>query len=134
MSVVGIPTWLGVSDPGQSTTGPITRSASAGGMTVTATARLASVVWSMGDGNTVTCAGTNAPGTRWDGVSTAKSPTCGHVYQKTSANQPQTRYTITATFNWSISWSGGGAQGTIDMDFSRSTTLRVGEIQAIITG
>ena len=38
IGVIGLPTWMWVTDPDQHTWGPITRTASAGGYTVTATA------------------------------------------------------------------------------------------------
>ena len=41
--------------PGDHTWGPITRTASAGGYTVSATARVDRVVWTMGDGSTNVC-------------------------------------------------------------------------------
>ena len=66
MQVLGLPTWMWVSDPGDSTTGPVTRYASAGGVTVQATGRLTSTVWTMGDGASVTCNGDKAAGTPYE--------------------------------------------------------------------
>lgn len=131
MGYVGMPTWLWVSNPGESTVGPITRSASAGGVTVTATGRLDRIVWSMGDGATVTCEGGGTAYTAAAG--SQSSPTCGHTYTETSAHQIDQAYTITATSYWTITWSGGGQSGTIPLDFSRSVQHKVGEIQVLIT-
>lgn len=131
MSIVGADTWLWIADPGESTTGPITRTASAGGVTVTATASLDRIEWDMGDGTVVTC---TTPGTPYQAsFGNADSPDCGHTYTRSSAHQPDERYTVTATTYWTIDWSGGGAGGTLAMDFSRSTQVRVGEIQVLTT-
>jgi len=135
VGIVGMPAWMWIADPGESTVGPITRSASGGGVTVSATARLDRVVWSMGDGATVTCAGPAAVGTRYeDRFGASPSPSCGHTYTRMSDDQPSDAYTVTATSYWTVSWSGGGASGTIPLDFSRSTQVTVGEIQVLVTG
>jgi len=134
MGIVGMPTWMWISNPGESTTGPMTRSASAGGITVTATAVLTRVVWSMGDGQKVTCGGAKAPGTAYAAsYGGSSSPTCGYVYTKTSAAQPGQEYTLTATSYWTVSWFGAGASGTIPLSFSRSIQQKVGEYQVIVT-
>lgn len=135
MQVLGLPTWMWIADPGESTTGPITRSASVGGMTVTATAQLRETVWHMGDGGVVTCLRENAAGTPYaDSYNKAPSPTCGYRYTRTSANQPAKAYTVTVTSNWEIGWSGGGQSGVITMSLAQSTQLRVGEVQVIVNG
>lgn len=135
MQVIGLPTWMWVADPGESTTGPITRSASAGGLTVSATARLRETVWNMGDGGAVTCSGESAPGTPYaDSYDKAPSPTCGYRYPRTSADQPGKAYSVTVTSNWEIAWSGGGQSGVITMSLPQSTQLRVGEVQVIVNG
>ena len=61
IGIVGLPTWMWVADPGQHTWGPITRTASSAGYSVTATAKVQRVVWAMGDGNTVTCTKRGTP-------------------------------------------------------------------------
>lgn len=133
--VIGLPTWMWIADPGESTTGPIVRSVSAGGLTVTASARLRETVWQMGDGGAVTCLGENAAGTPYaDSYDKAPSPTCGYRYTRTSANEPGKAYTVAVTANWQIEWSGGGQSGVIPMSLARTTQLRVGEIQVIVNG
>ncbi|WP_331718982.1 hypothetical protein OHU23_41045 (plasmid) [Streptomyces virginiae] len=57
---VGLPVWMW-NKPGPTRTGPATATASAGSVTVTATATVRTVVWSMGDGATITCTGPGAP-------------------------------------------------------------------------
>ncbi|MDO5067599.1 MAG: hypothetical protein Q4D96_10005 [Propionibacteriaceae bacterium] len=132
MGLVGYPVWLWISDPSESTTGPITRSATAGSVTVTATATLSSIRWSMGDGTTVTCLGAGTPWSSAAGA--AESPTCGHTYQQTSAEQPNLQYPVTATATWDIQWTGGGQSGSQTLTFSDSTNLRIGEAQVLLTG
>ncbi len=134
MQIIGLPTWLWVADPDEHTVGPITRSASAGGITVTATGTLERIVWNMGDGRSVTCTGLAAKGTAYEArYQDQPSPTCGHRYTRTSAGRPGEAYTVTATAYWTIAWAGGGQSGTIPLTFSRTTQLRVGELQVIVT-
>jgi len=123
VGLVGVPNWMWVSEPDEQTYGPITRSASAGGFTVTATARVQRVVWDMGDGQTVVCTG---PGTPYaDRYGMASSPDCGHKYTR------QGRYTVQATSYWVITWAGIGQAGTITMDLSQSAPLTIGEVQVL---
>ncbi|MFC7512143.1 ATP/GTP-binding protein [Streptomyces thermocarboxydus] len=76
---VGVPMWMWV-NRSATTYGPNTASASAGGITVTATAKVSKIVWKMGDGASVTCNGPGTPYTSSQGM--AESPTCGHVYSR----------------------------------------------------
>lgn len=123
IGVIGMPTWLWVETPTENTIGPITRSASAGGFTVTATATMTKVVWNMGDGTAVTCTG---PGTPYaDSYDKSPSPTCGHTYTR------QGRHTVTATSYWTVAWSGIGQSGTIPLAFSNSTAITMGEVQVL---
>ncbi|MCL2848616.1 MAG: hypothetical protein FWE61_01055 [Micrococcales bacterium] len=137
MQIVGIPAWMWVADPGESTTGPIERFASEGGITVRATARLDRTVWTMGDGTVVTCPGARAPGTPYEGrYDKLPSPTCGHMYTRTSAGQPNEAFTVIVTAYWVVEWSvvagGGGQSGTITQQMSRNTPKQVGELQALL--
>ncbi|MCL2849750.1 MAG: hypothetical protein FWE61_06870 [Micrococcales bacterium] len=135
MQIVGIPAWMWVADPGGSTTGPVTRVVSAGGITVSATARLDRTVWTMGDGAVVTCPGARAAGTRYEGwYDKQPSPTCGYTYSRTSAGQPDEAFTVIVTAYWVVQWSGGGQSGTINLQMSRNTPKQVGELQAIVIG
>ena len=133
MQWVGLPAWMWVADPGESTTGPVTRSAADGGISVTATGTLDRTVWSMGDGVVVTCSGPNAAGEPWVyGYGGQPSPKCGYTYTRTSAGMPNEAFTVKVTAYWTVSWSGGGQSGTIPLQMSRSIPKRVGEVQAII--
>lgn len=131
IGLVGLPTWMWVDEPSESTWGPITRSASAGGVTVTATAEVDRVEWEMGDGQRVICTSAGTP--YQDHFGKADSPDCGHRYTRTSADEPDDAYAVTATSFWEITWTGGGQSGTIAMDFTDSTQVRVGEMQVIVT-
>ncbi len=125
VGIIGMPTWMWADAPTESTVGPITRSASSGGYTVTATATLKRIVWNMGDGSVVTC---NGPGTKYeDKYGKTSSPTCGHTYTRQGA------YTVTATSYWEVAWNGIGQAGTIPLNFSRSAAITMGEVQVINT-
>ncbi|MFF0516137.1 ATP/GTP-binding protein [Streptomyces sp. NPDC004250] len=125
---VGVPVWMWVNQSA-TTYGPNTASASAGGVTVTATAKVSKIVWQMGDGSTVTCAG---PGTPYRGSSAmVKSPTCGHRYSATSADAPGGRYSVTATSNWTIDWQGGGQSGQLEEIRQSDMQVAVGELQVV---
>jgi len=124
-ALLGMPTWLWVADPGPHTTGPITRSATRNGYTVTIEAGLTKVVYDMGDGSTVTCAGSHAAGTRYrERHGLEPSPTCGHTYE-----QPGT-YTVTARSSWTVSWYGVGQAGSLILTLQRSveTTVKEGHV------
>jgi hypothetical protein len=123
-TLVGIPTWLWVDEPSPRTWGPISRSASAGSVSVAATARVTSVVWGMGDGTTVVC----GKGTPYDPAFDADpSPTCGHRYAAAG------RYDVTATAEWAVDWAGAGQSGTITFTLSRDTSIWVREARGLIS-
>ncbi|MEU8576423.1 ATP/GTP-binding protein [Streptomyces asoensis] len=122
--LVGMPMWMWVNQS-PTTFGPNTASASAGGVTVTATAIVSKIVWAMGDGTTVMCTGPGTPYTAAAGK--ADSPTCGHTYTRTSADQADGRYRVTATSTWSIDWqvtTGGGGQAG-QLTETRQTQIQV---------
>lgn len=131
VGIVGLPVWMWAANPGPTSTGPNTASASAGGITITATARIDRITWDMGDGNTVVCDG---PGTPYqDRFGKSPSPDCGYTYTTTSANQSGGRFTVTATSNWVVSWEGAGQSGTIRLDgLARSVQVAIGEVQVLV--
>jgi hypothetical protein len=133
VGLVGMPVWMWAADPGPSTVGPISATASAGGITVTATARIHDITWDMGDGSTVVCRGAGTP--FQESYGRQESPDCGHVYTTSSAGKPGDRFTVTATSDWVITWEGAGQTGTIRMDgLSESVQIAVGEAQVLVTG
>jgi hypothetical protein len=126
--LVGLPVWLWTAQT-QGTWGPIPASDTEGGITVTAEANAQYVVWNMGDGHTVTCAN---PGSSYAGAPTS-SPTCGYRYVASSRNQPGGVYTVTATTHWQVAWQGGGEQGTLTTDVASTTTIRIDELEVLIS-
>lgn len=137
--VVGLPVWLwtaktpaaGATGATSGTWGPLTASASGGGVTVRITARAQRIVWSMGDGHQVTCANPGTPYRDVDGR--ASSPTCGYTYTTPSSTlaHPDGRYTITATTYWTATWAGGGQTGVLTPTSQSQTSVRIGEIQVV---
>lgn len=131
VGLVGMPVWLWARSPDSRTYGPATASASAGGITVTATARVHEITWDMGDGTTVEC---RTAGTPYEASFGKKaSPDCGHVYRLSSARESGGTYTVTATSAWVITWQGAGQTGTIRLDgLSRTVEIAVGEAQVLV--
>lgn len=123
MAVVGYPLWLWTDGPDTQTT-TVTQQ----GITITLTASRANTTFDMGDGTTQTC----ATSTAWSESVTpgAPSPDCGHTYLKPSL--PKSNYTITATAHWNVAWTALGQAGTVPLDVAGTTTLPVGELQAVI--
>ena len=126
IGLVGLPTWMWIANPTAETAGPQTRSVTAGGITVTATAKLQSVVWDMGDNRGSASVVTCGAGTPYqDSYGAKDSPTCGYRYPK------QGTYTITATSHWTVGWSGAGQSGTIPLHFTTTRPITIGEVQVI---
>ena len=123
VGVVGLPVWMWAADPGPSVTGPNTKSVSERGYTVTATAKLDRLEWSMGDGKSVTCRTAGTPYT--DAAGLTDSPDCGYRYEQ------QGHRTVQVTAYWSVRWSGIGQTGTMAFDFSRTAEISIGEVQVI---
>ncbi len=128
--LVGLPVWMWTT-VGPSTWGPASATASLPGLSVTATARATRIDWSMGDGQTVTCNGPGTPYRRTSGQT--HSPTCGYVYDQSSAGQPGDRYTVTATTTWQINWAGNGQSGSSTQSRTSSTRVRIGELQVLVS-
>lgn len=124
MGLVGLPTWLWVQNPGATTLGPQSRSLSAGGVSVTLTAKVTSTRWEMGDGAVVTCATAGTP--YEDRYGTSPSPTCGYRYSE------QGDYTVNALTNWQANWRAStGEQGVFTWQVGSAASIRMGEAQAL---
>jgi hypothetical protein len=131
IGAVGAPVYMWTT-PGPTTFGPQVLTGSAGGITITATARVARIVWNMGDGATVTCRTAGTP--YEDRYGFRDSPDCGHRYTKTSAGKPGNAYPITATSYWVVDWTGpAGSSGQITLNLTSTTSIVVGELQAVVT-
>ncbi|MFD8716893.1 hypothetical protein ACFV2H_02375 [Streptomyces sp. NPDC059629] len=129
--LVGLPTWLWLV---RGEWKAVSATASVPGVSVTAVARPESVVWTTGDGNSVTCKG---PGTPYGSGAAAKSasPDCGYTYRTSSAVQPGGVFAVSATVHWTVSWSGAGQTGVFpDMTTASNAEFRVGESQALNNG
>lgn len=123
MAAVGYPLWLSVADPRTSMSTAITVE----GHSVSLSATRAAVTFSMGDGNSVSCAQT----TKWSGSVRAgtPSPTCGYRYQKPSSPGS---YRITASTSWQVTWSVMGQSGTLQITKAGGQELPVGELQSVV--
>ncbi|MGW6195217.1 hypothetical protein ACWF0M_03625 [Kribbella sp. NPDC055110] len=130
IGLVNMPVWLWVTKS-ENTWGPIVRSASVPGLTVTVTAHVKAINWSMGDGTTVRCEG---PGTPYDkSVGVKASPTCGHRYVKTSQKLPSCKYPVNAIAQWDITWQSSlGDSGQIAMTQQAATQLRIGQAVPVL--
>lgn len=142
---VNVPTWAWV--PASSWI-PLHATAAAGPVVVTATATPEKMVISYQDGTaqkSVTCTG---PGTPYsdDLAQTedpqqplrAASPDCGWIYQNSSSGASKELEPVSASVTYDVSWTVTGAAGGGDLGLLRSpaTTyqVKVGEVQALITG
>ena len=139
---VGIPTWLWLPyNQWHSVSSP---PATVAGESVTATASPASVVWSMGDGHSTSCAGPGSPYS----LSDPSNPPCGYTYRVDSSKQPQhgtsvnDRYfTVQGTVTWTVSWTCTGPAcdqtGGALPALTRTTPampLRVFQVETVVTG
>jgi hypothetical protein len=130
VGLVNMPVWLWVNKT-ENTWGPIERSASVPGLTVTASAQVKAINWTMGDGKTIRCEG---PGTPYDkSMGIRDSPDCGYRYTKTSRELPKCTYPITATAQWDITWQSTlGDTGRISVTQSATTEIRIGEAVPVL--
>jgi hypothetical protein len=128
LTLVGLPVWMWTTASKQ-TWGPQTVTVSADGMTLTATAKAARIVWNMGDGDSVTCA---SPGTPYQtAYGAVSSPSCGYTYDTSAV------YNVTATAYWTVTWT--ATELGVEMDegtatpppVQSATTIRVGELQVL---
>ncbi|MFF6794259.1 ATP/GTP-binding protein [Streptomyces filamentosus] len=127
--VVGLPVYMWT-ERGPETYGPNTASASAGGVTVTATAKVSRIVWNMGDGTTVTC---TTPGTPYRAeYGKRPSPDCGHRYTAPSSTTPTGKYHVTATSTWTIDWQATtGQSGQLTETRQSAADITVVEVQVL---
>jgi hypothetical protein len=131
VGLVGMPVWMWAANPDSHTYGPITASASAGGITITATARVHEITWDMGDGAKVVCLSAGTPYKPIYGKK--RSPDCGHTYTTSSSSQPEGKFAVTATSDWVVMWEGAGQSGTIRLNgLQRSVQVTVGEAQVLV--
>ncbi len=128
--LVNMTTWMWV-DP--ATWGTHSSQVGVPGVTVTASAKPERVIWDMGNGALVICSG---PGVPYDTAraEAAQRSDCSYTYRRSSAGLAHGRYVVTATVEWSASWSVVGAPGggTLPgLRRSASVAIRVAEVQAV---
>lgn len=126
--VVGMPVYMWTAK-GAETYGPNVASATAGSVTVTATAKVSRIVWTMGDGSTVTCTTAGTPYRAEYGKK--PSPDCGHRYTQPSSTQESGKYHVTATSTWTIDWAGGGETGQLTETRASAADITVAEVQVL---
>jgi hypothetical protein len=129
--LVGLPTWLWMD---RHEWAAVSATASVPGVSVTAVARPTEVVWSLGDGTTVRCAG---PGTQYvpSGNPKRSSPDCGHIYRTSSAGRARGAFAVSATVHWMVTWSGAGQNGAFpDLTTVSNAAFRVAESEALNNG
>lgn len=91
------------------------------------------VIWEMGNGDTVTCAG---PGTPYDPSrpSAQQTTDCAYTYRHSSAGRPRNAYRVIANVEWGVSWSvvGAAGGGSLPPLFTSSPLwVGVAELQAL---
>ncbi|MCX5115148.1 ATP/GTP-binding protein [Streptomyces sp. NBC_00378] len=126
--VVGMPVYMWTAK-GAETYGPNMASATAGSVTVTATARVSKIVWAMGDGSAVTCTTAGTPYRAEFGKK--PSPDCGHRYTQPSSVLESGKYHVTATSTWTIDWAGGGETGQLTETRASAADITVAEVQVL---
>ena len=121
-------TWLWVDDA----TGVLDASATQGLVTVTVTATPIDLRWSLGDGETLSCA---YPGRPWTLEIDREGTWCSHTYTSSSIDEPGGVYNASVTVTWEFSWwinaRPQGSFGTFDA--TAEFPVRVEEIQALET-
>lgn len=121
--VLGLPTWMWVSNPTPPTAGVVNAIDVADGLTLRTSATWLGVTWDMGDGTSHQC-GRGTPYQDSHGVSA--SPTCGHMYTR-----PGT-YTVTATSRWRIDYAVDDVlSGSYEVSRATSTDIRIAEVQVL---
>ncbi|MBW8804892.1 MAG: hypothetical protein JF587_13715 [Catenulisporales bacterium] len=137
-AIVGIPIWLWTDDTPEPTQwgdelthwGPIQKTITAGGITVTVTAQARQIEWHMGDGHTLVC----GKGTPYKpGMAATTVRDCSYTYATTSAGQPNQQFQVYGITTWDITWTGGGQSGKVTMTpQSQPIPVRVESAQAVV--
>ncbi|MFB9802480.1 hypothetical protein ACFFN5_18345 [Streptomonospora salina] len=131
MMVVRFPVWLWIEEDQWE---PRSAEVSVAGGSASVTAAPREVVWDMGDGSEVACAG---PGTVYDSAvhsPGAESPDCGYTYTLSSRNRPGATDTVTATIVWDVAWeASSGRGGELEpMETSASREAEVVEVHSLV--
>lgn len=96
--VVNVPTWLWISPSDWSS---VSANAAAGLVNATVTANPVAVIWTFGDGNSITCPG---PGVPYNPAlpSSQQSTYCSYTWRTSSAGQPNAVFVVTATIEYQV--------------------------------
>lgn len=130
--VVNLPTWAWVSAPRFA---PMSATATLPGVSATVTATPYAVDWAWGDGARSRCMGPGTPYASATGNPTSPSPDCGHIYRSTSVEAPGQRFSVSASIEWRVTWSGAGQSGTLaDLTSTTAQAWPVGQIQSVVVG
>jgi len=138
---VSLWTWLWVDNPGQ-----LSVTVAAGGVSVSATASLATVTWTLGEpatqGDTyqpgspatITCQGAGtAPPAAYDWKA---QPPCGYKYHWRSLKErtgSTGTWPITATTNWTVTWqSNTGVTGGTTLNATSNDQFDIGEYRTVL--
>ncbi|MEH0935762.1 hypothetical protein V6U80_11445 [Micromonospora sp. CPCC 205543] len=125
--LVGLPVWMWAS-PGRNYFGPIHAGDSDRGLRVDITAKVDRIVWTMGNGVTVTCADEGTPYDPKGPRAGKTSPDCGYDRGYDRADT----YRVSATTYWSVTWSGGGESGVIPQTRTSGTVpIDIDELQVV---
>lgn len=115
---------------------PLTVSATAGGVTATATATPTVLAFDPGDGSAaVSCAG---PGRAWvfgqDKNFDVAPGGCSYAYLRSSYGYPGGMVTARYSITWSIRWTGAGGAGGVlpDVVTTSTSVFAVAEAQAVV--
>jgi hypothetical protein len=141
--VINLPVWLAAApdpNPGdrESHWGPIgPEQHCVTGVCIMIGATVVSVDWAMGDGSTETC--TRDQHVAWEQGKDYLNPVsygaCHYIYSRSSRDQADGRYTITATTTWEVAWTSevSDTSGIIDPAPVRTNTasLQIDEIQVL---
>jgi len=138
---VSLWTWLWIDNPG-----PLTNTVAAGGISVTVTATLSSVDWSLGEpatkGDTyvsgptatLTCQGTGTPPP--PGYDWKAEPPCGYIFHWRSLKERtggSGKWPIKATSTWAVTWQANtGATGATTLSATGNDQFDVEEYRIVL--
>jgi hypothetical protein len=127
---VNFPMWLWV-DSASFRTQTVT--ASAAGISATTTAVPIDVIYDTGDGHSITCSG---PGSAYNPGLPAEAQTTACSYKYSKSTDGRAPYAISATIDWSVSWSSNvGQSGTLPpLTTTSSGSLNVDQIESVNVG
>ena len=132
---IGAPLWLWVNRYDSLQWGTHTLSASVDQFTVSATVKSTKVTYDTGDGSTVTCFGAgDARTSELDRLRNESPSGCQHRYMvRSEMDNPNDRFTISATVIWRVQWSttdGQYGSFTFEIDSIDNPSIYVAELFA----